>query len=155
MGWVGTLAMASKYILAINKKHIFNPAAIALVVTAFAINYSASWWIGTASMFPFVLIGGLLIVKKIQRFDLFFSFIGTAVIGTLFFTIIRGGNPISTLQTLFISSSLLFFGFIMLTEPLTTPPTRTLRTIYAVLVGFLFIPNLHFGSIYSTPELAL
>ncbi len=28
--WVAVLAMASKYILAINKKHIFNPAAVAV-----------------------------------------------------------------------------------------------------------------------------
>ena len=155
MGWAGTLAIASKYILAINKKHIFNPAAIAVALTAFAIGSSASWWVGTSSMFPFVLIGGLLIVKKIQRFDLFFSFLATSVIGTLLIVLQSGGNFITTLQTLFISSSLLFFGFIMLTEPLTTPPTRKLRMIYGALVGIIFIPNLHFGSIYSTPEIAL
>src|SRR5260221_493162 len=28
LSWVGILAMASKYILAINNKHIFNPVAI-------------------------------------------------------------------------------------------------------------------------------
>lgn len=155
MGWAGTLAIASKYILAINKKHIFNPAAIAVVITAFAINQSASWWIGTGSMFPFVLIGGLLIVKKIQRFDLVLSFVSTAVLGILLFALQRGGNPLTTLQTLFFSSPLLFFAFIMLTEPLTTPPTRRLRMLYAALVGAIFIPNLHIGSIYSTPEIAL
>ncbi|MEK9176566.1 MAG: oxidoreductase, partial [Patescibacteria group bacterium] len=31
---VGIIAMASKYILAINKKHIFNPAAIAVFITS-------------------------------------------------------------------------------------------------------------------------
>jgi ferredoxin-NADP reductase len=30
-----------------------------------------------------------------------------------------------------------------------------LRIIYGALVGFIFIPNLHFVSIYSTPEIAL
>ena len=32
--WASVLAMASKYILAIRKKHIFNPAAVAVVLTA-------------------------------------------------------------------------------------------------------------------------
>src|SRR5258708_7264230 len=44
--WVSVLAMASKYIIAINKKHLFNPAAFAVALTAFTINQSASWWVG-------------------------------------------------------------------------------------------------------------
>jgi ferredoxin-NADP reductase len=43
----------------------------------------------------------------------------------------------------------------MLTEPLTAPPTKNLRRIYGVLTGVLFLPQLHVGPIYSTPELAL
>ena len=43
----------------------------------------------------------------------------------------------------------------MLTEPLTAPPTRDLKRIYAVLTGFLFIPQIHVLQLYSTPELAL
>ena len=55
LGWAAILAMASKYILALNKKHLFNPAAIAVVITLFAVGDSASWWVGTASMLPIVL----------------------------------------------------------------------------------------------------
>jgi ferredoxin-NADP reductase len=43
----------------------------------------------------------------------------------------------------------------MLTEPMTTPPRRMGRIAYGVLVGILFAPFIHLGSIYSTPELAL
>ena len=50
---------------------------------------------------------------------------------------------------------LIFFAAIMLTEPLTTPPTRKLRIIYGVLIGFLIAPQMHIGKIYSTPEIAL
>ena len=50
----GSLAMASKYILVIHKKHLFNPAAIAVVLTALGAKQAASWWVGTASMLPFV-----------------------------------------------------------------------------------------------------
>src|SRR5689334_3979379 len=67
MGWMAVLAMASKYILTINRKHIFNPVALAVTVTALTINQSASWWVGTAAMMPFVLVGGLLVVRKIRR----------------------------------------------------------------------------------------
>ena len=43
----------------------------------------------------------------------------------------------------------------MITEPLTTPPTRARRIAYGALVGVLFAPAIHLGPIYSTPELAL
>lgn len=35
------------------------------------------------------------------------------------------------------------------------PPSRKMRILYGGLVGFLFTPQVHFLSIYSTPELAL
>jgi ferredoxin-NADP reductase len=43
----------------------------------------------------------------------------------------------------------------MITEPLTTPPTRGLRILYGAIVGFLFAPAVHIGTLYFTPELAL
>jgi ferredoxin-NADP reductase len=43
----------------------------------------------------------------------------------------------------------------MLTEPLTQPTTRGPRLAFAALVGFLFVPNVHIGSFYFTPEIAL
>ncbi len=155
LGWAAVLSMASKYILAINKKHIFNPAAIAVVLTTIGINQSASWWVGNAWMAPFVLAGGLLIIRKIQREDLLFSFLIAATVVVLGFTYFRNGDLIGSLNTIFLHSSLLFFAFIMLTEPLTSPSTKNWRIAYGVLVGILFIPQVHFGGIYSTPEIAL
>src|SRR5665647_423114 len=80
LGWVAILSMASKYIFAIKHKHIFNPAAFAVALTAFTINGTASWWVGTLIMMPFVLAGGLLILRKIIRIDLGLSFFLTALI---------------------------------------------------------------------------
>jgi ferredoxin-NADP reductase len=48
-----------------------------------------------------------------------------------------------------------FLGFIMLTEPMTTPPTKGKQNWYAILTGILFPPQFHIFSLYSTPELAL
>lgn len=135
--YVGIVAMASKYILAINRKHVFNPAAIAVLISAFTIHRYASWWVGTLAMFPWVLLG-ILIVKKIRRFDLVFYFLVANVIMTLFF---RHSILIS-----FIDSPILFFAFVMLTEPLTTPPTKLLQSFYGAIAGFTFM---------FTPEIAL
>ncbi len=153
--WAPVLAMASKYILAINRKHIFNPVAIAVVLTALWLNDSANWWVGTPVMMPFVVIFGLSIVRKIRREDMVLTFFFVAFITETFFTLYHGANILTTFKTLLLSSSLLFFAFIMLTEPFTTPPTKDLRMFYGGLVGFLFSPHIHLGTLFSTPELAL
>lgn len=156
--WASIWAMASKYIFAIGRKHLFNPAAIALVVTAFTINQSANWWIGTPAMLPFVLFGGLLIVRKLRRADLIWGFTVSAFITISTLAILKGSDASNIFNTLLLTlknSAFFFFAFIMLTEPLTSPTTKWLRIAFAVLVGFLFAPALHIGSFYSTPELAL
>ncbi|MES2315430.1 MAG: FAD-binding oxidoreductase [Patescibacteria group bacterium] len=153
--WAATWAMASKYILAIGKKHIFNPAAFGVALTALTINQSASWWIGTASMAPFVIVGGLLVVRKIRRFDFILSFLTVALIGTILLHVNSLPGAYIILRRMLLSSPLLFFATIMLSEPLTTPPKRYARMGYGALVGAIFDPSIHLAGLYSTPELAL
>lgn len=152
---VSILAMASKYLLAIEKKHLFNPAAIAVVLTALFSGMSANWRVGTISMFPFVLVGGLLIIRKIRREDMAFSFFMTAFVTILIAGIIKGSNLLTLFRTVVFETPAFFFAFVMLTEPLTAPVTKKLQIVYAAIVGFFFAPQIHLGSLYFTPELAL
>ena len=149
------LAIASKYILAIHNKHIFNPVAIAIVLTAFGPQESASWWVGSVWLLPFVVIGGFLIARKIRRLRMVLVFFGVAFLSTLAWALLGGQHVSTTITALFLHSSLFFLGFVMLTEPATSPTTRKRRYVYAAVVGALFAPALHIGSLYSTPELAL
>jgi len=155
LGWAAVLAMASKYILAFHRKHIFNPIALAVALTYFTLNQSASWWVGNAPMLPFVLLGGLLVVRKLGRSDLVLSFLIATVATSLVLILFGGGNFLGDMQKVFFYSPLFFFAFLILTEPLTTPPTHKSRIMYGALVGFLFSPQVHFGSFYITPELAI
>lgn len=153
--WAAILSMASKYFLVINRKHIFNPAAIAVFITALALNKSASWWVGNLSMLPVCLIGGLLIVRKLREFKMVATFFAVSLIIILAFSISKGTDILAVLKEVIFFSPILFFAFVMFTEPLTTPPAKKLKVMYGALVGFLFAPQIHIGSIYSTPEIAL
>jgi ferredoxin-NADP reductase/Na+-translocating ferredoxin:NAD+ oxidoreductase RnfD subunit len=155
LGWAAILAMASKYILAFRKKHLFNPAAIAVVITAFAVGETASWWVGTATMLPAIVIGGWLIVRKLRQEEIILLFCVAALVSTVLFTLLQGRTFLTEISQLLLQSPLFFFASVMLTEPLTAPPTRNLRRIYSVLTGVLFVPLVHIGPLYSTPELAL
>ncbi len=155
MFWASIWAAASKFIFANNKKHLFNPAAMGVFLTGLGIAGAASWWVGTAWMMPVILIGGILVVKKIKRWDLVLTFlaVSTCTIIVLSYT---NNNQLGPLAgKIFLDSPILFFAFIMLTEPLTTPSDKAYQMIYGAITGFLFTPQLHFGTFTTTPEIAL
>ncbi|MHB1865218.1 MAG: FAD-dependent oxidoreductase [Candidatus Saccharimonadales bacterium] len=149
------LAIASKYILTYKQKHIFNPAALAVVLTGFGPRQGASWWIGTSVMLPFVIIGGILLILKIKRTRMVLTFFVTALASTSVYTLIGHGSLLPILSGTITTSAMFFLGFVMLTEPLTTPPTAKLQTLYAILVGLLFPTEFHIFSLHFIPELAL
>lgn len=155
LAWVAVLAISSKYIFAINGKHLFNPAAIAVVLTSFALGESASWWVGTMGMLPAVLLGGGLLVRKLRQTEMVGIFLAAALGSVCLVSFLQGLSLTKEVQQLLGASPLFFFATIMLTEPLTAPPTQNLKRIYGLITGILFIPQIHLGPIYSTPELAL
>ncbi len=151
---LSAIAITSKYLLTLNKSPIFNPAALAVVVMGLVFGQGASWWVGgNVPLLPFVLIGGLLLLRKMQRFDLVCTFTIAALLSV--WITAPSYNLLDLLQKVFVGSPLLFLGFVMLTEPITTPSRRPIRLGYGALVGALFAPAIHIGSLYSTPELAL
>lgn len=152
---VSVLAMASKYLIAINKKHLFNPAAFAVTLSALSLNFGASWWVGNSWMMVFVLISGLLVVRKVQRFSMILSFFIIALGGILLFSIAKESNLFLVFRETLFNTPILFFAFIMLTEPQTTTPRQFLQIIYGGLVGLFFAPFIHIGYFSLTPEAGL
>ena len=153
--FVSAIAMASKYILSIIKKHIFNPVALAVAITSLAAGQSASWWVGNIYMFPFVLIVGILITRKIKRSGMVISFFVVSAITILANAYLKGGDIIKSAEFIVFYSYLPFLGFVMLTEPMTTPPTKILQIVYGALVGVLSAPFISIYGFYFTPEIAL
>src|SRR3989344_4470797 len=123
---VGILAMASKYLIVWRGRHIFNPAAFGAVASAALFGNGASWWLVGYAVAPFIILGGLLILKKIRRFEM-------AGVFLLFYII---SNPQNILSIP--SSPILFFSLVMLVEPLTSPFKKLHQIIYAVLLVVLF-----------------
>jgi ferredoxin-NADP reductase len=147
-------AIASKFIFAVGAKHVFNPAAVAVFMTALLLDHPATWWVGgNPFLLPATIVGGLIVVRKLRRVDLVATFVAVNVL-----TVIAGSGlsgSVTALRETFLSSPLLFFAFVMLTEPLTSPTRRRTRLIFAAIVGFLAAPDIHIGSFYFTPEAAL
>ncbi len=149
------VAMASKYLVTYNRRHLFNPAAFAMLVLGLAGSAEAGWWVSSSVMLPVTLITGLLIIKKLRRADMFMAFLIAIAGGITILAMMSRMDLIDMFLTVFISWPVIFFGTIMLTEPQTMPSKETTRWLYGLLVGLLFTSKFNWGPLYSTPEFAL
>ena len=152
------IAMASKYILAFNKRHIFNPAAVSAVIMSF-FGYTASWWIGSLVMFPFIFSGGLLLLRKTQREKMTMVFITVFLSFSAIVTFFLTGSLETALTAWRISifdSSMLFFMFVMLIEPLTSPARKKPQIYFAFLISFIYTATqTGIINLAITPEITL
>lgn len=148
------VAITSKFLLAVRRRHIFNPVAIGVVASAFLLDQSPIWWVASnVQLLPLVVIGGLLVLRKVQRFEMVAAFVGANIAMTLL--LFQGGPNLHVLDQTLRYSPVLFAGFAMLTEPLTAPMKRSWRLVFGVLVGGLSAQNVAIGNFYFSTELAL
>ena len=144
---VAAIAMASKYVLAPRGRHIFNPAAVAIVIASMSGIAYAGWWVATPAMIPLTLIVGALVLRRTKKQFISLAFVVVAVVSLL----VQGTDPVTAL----VSWPILFVGAIMLSEPLTLPPRAWQQYATAAVVGVLMTLPLHYGRITMTPALAL
>ncbi|KQX06464.1 hypothetical protein ASC59_00890 [Leifsonia sp. Root1293] len=151
----GTLATASKYLLAVRGRHIFNPAAIAAVIIAFTQLGSSVWWVANSFLLPVVLIAGFLVLWRTRRFavaGVFVAVAGALCTGRL---MLEGTDAGTAAWTVLASFPIVFLAAFMLSEPLTLPPRRWQQLMVAGVVGVLFSIPFAVGPFAMTPELAL
>ena len=147
------VAMASKYLIAWNRRHIFNPAAFAAVVFGFT-NWPAVWWVANIYMLPLALAAGFLVVRKIRKSFLVFACFAGFVLS--YFALHVLSDVVLSLKDVLVSWPIVFFATIMLTEPSTMPPKKNQQMIYGFIIGlFLGYPAQILSGLSSTPEILL
>ena len=141
---VAGAAIASKFVIRIGGKHLFNPtnfglvAALALGLPAWV---SPGQW-GHVALFGFLMASlGTVVVTRAARADITFGFLLAYVLivfGRAAWLGQPWANPLHQLQ----SGGLLLFSFFMISDPRTTPDSRAGRLVFAALVavGATFVP---------------
>jgi len=133
----GIIAILSKHLIKVQKKHIFNPANFGVLLVSMIFGVSHTWWI--SSPLILVLIFGIFIIWRLRRFDLAISFlVGYYLINSVV-ELLQGGGFQEIYYTLLNGGVIYFFSMFMLIEPRTNPAARKQRIVYGVLVAVLFI----------------
>ncbi len=155
LGAVSLLAIVSKYYVQYRHMHIINPVVLAAVVGSTTGLAYASWWVGSEIMFPYVLAAGVVIVLKIRRVSMVMAGIIASLAMIYIQALLSGSLSFDIFKILLLSSPLIFFMTVMVTEPLTTPSGTKAQILYGIFIGLLSNIPFTFGSIYNSPELTL
>jgi enediyne biosynthesis protein E5 len=146
------VTIASKFVLRIRGKHVFNPTNFGIVAlmlaTGGAVWVSPGQW-GSAAFFGFLIacLGGL-VVNRAARSDVTYAFLAF-YLAVLFGRALWLGQPMAIPLHQVESGAFLIFTFFMISDPKTTPDSRAGRILFALLIalgaGFvhfvLFRPN--------------
>lgn len=152
---VGSLAMASKYLLVWRHRHIFNPAAIAALLISLAGISAASWWVATPILLVPVLLFGTFTLYRTHRLLMGYVYIFVAVSVSLLVTTMNTPLSPDILWMVVTSYPILFLVFFMLSEPLTQAPRNWQRISIATGIAVLASSQFFIFDILITPEIAL
>ncbi len=140
--WVAVFAAAvsilSKFIFRINGKHIFNPSALGI---AAAIFISGKAWISPgqwgSGVVLFFAVGclGFIVVSKVQKLDITFSFLITFAALIFIRQVIYLGWPLDHFVQSISTGSLLLFSFFMITDPKTIPNNKWVRIVWCMAIA--------------------
>jgi Na+-translocating ferredoxin:NAD+ oxidoreductase RnfD subunit len=135
---VSMFAIASKHILVLKKGHIFNPAALALVLSVPAFGTGQSWWGAFADVSPLWLIplvvGGVFVVDRINKYPSVLAFLAT-YFGLFSFGALLNPTRVAEMFRAPFTNSALFFALFMLTDPPTSPARPNEQVWFGALVA--------------------
>jgi Na+-translocating ferredoxin:NAD+ oxidoreductase RnfD subunit len=135
---VAILATLGKHLFATDRWHVFNPAALALLISVPLFGTAQSWWGALPDLsWPFALLllgAGAFVVDRINKFPLVLSFL--AVLFGLS-TVLGRIDPVTAselFRTPFVQASL-FLALFMVTDPPTAPARYVEQVAIGALVG--------------------
>ena len=134
------IAIASKFVLRIDGKHIFNPAGFAIVVLLFTARdevwISPGQWGTSVYVAAFISFLAILVLARARRADVALFFLGSHA-ALLLARAFWLGDPLTIPLHQLQSGSLLIFSFFMISDPRTTPDSRLGRFLFAFSVALL------------------
>jgi Na+-translocating ferredoxin:NAD+ oxidoreductase RnfD subunit len=144
-------AVLSKYLFRSKTANVFNPAALAIIGSFYVFHTGQSWW-GALTEAPPVLqlvlvAGGIFITDRVNKMPLVLVFLGTYF---LLFTVTAFVSDPQWVAEIYRAPDLeaaLFFAFIILTDPPTSPAKYPDQIICGVIVAVVSYGFFEWGGV--------
>ena len=138
-------AILSKYIVRSRSANVFNPAALAVVASFYVFHTGQSWW-GALAELPLpaqavLVAAGIFITARVNKLPMVLAFLGVYF---LLFTVTAFVGDPRWVAEIFRPpdiEAVLFFSFIILTDPPTSPakyPDQIVCGIIVAVVSYAF-----------------
>jgi Na+-translocating ferredoxin:NAD+ oxidoreductase RnfD subunit len=134
------VAVLSKYLFRTRTANVFNPAAVAIVTMFYVFHMGQSWWGALPEVAPLwlqggLLLGGVFITDRVNKMPLVLSFLAVHFVlftGTAFF---GDAQRVSEIFRPPDAEMALYFAFIILTDPPTSPAKYPDQLVMGVIVA--------------------
>jgi len=138
-------AVLSKYVFRSRAANVFNPAALAMIAAYYVFGASQSWWGALPEMSLLaqvvLVVTGIFITDRVNKMPLVLAFLGAYF---LLFTVTAFVGDPQRVAEIFRPpdiEAVLFFAFIILTDPPTSPakyPDQIVCGIIVAVVSYAF-----------------
>ena len=132
-------AVLSKYAVRSRSANVFNPAALALVMAFLVFHSGQDWWGALPEITPLALVvliaAGAFVTHRVNKLPALLAFLGSYF---LLFTVTAFLGDPARVAELYRPPDLhavLFFGFVMVTDPPTSPPRHRDQIVFGVIVA--------------------
>lgn len=138
-------AVLSKYLFRTRSANVFNPAAVAIVASFYVFHTGQSWWGALPDVAPVakvvLLAAGVFIADRVNKMPLVLTFLGAYFL--LFAVTAFGNDPLSVAEIFRTPDveAALYFAFIILTDPPTSPakyPDQIVCGVIVAMVSYAF-----------------
>ena len=133
------IGVVSKYVARTRSANVFNPAALALVITFYLFDTAQSWWGALSDVAPYALIllfaTGGFIADRVNKVPIVLAFLGAYY--TLFTITSFAADPVRVVEIYRPPdlNAALFFAFFILTDPPTSPVRYLPQIVCGILVA--------------------
>lgn len=132
-------AIVSKRIFRTRTANVFNPAALAIVASYYVFHTGQSWWGALVDTVPpaklLLIAGGSYIASRVNKMPLVLAFLGSYFALFTISSFVRDPLSVAEIFRTPDFEAALFFAFIILTDPPTSPPKYRDQIIFAGIVA--------------------
>ncbi len=121
----GIFAIAAKHLIRLGRTHVFNPAAVGLLVVFFLFSVGQSWWGAFGNMpLPVVVLlvpVGIVVAHRANKLPAALAFLGAYfLLFTLAAYLGHAVDVVDVFRSPFVEMAV-YCGFLMVTDPPTSP----------------------------------
>jgi Na+-translocating ferredoxin:NAD+ oxidoreductase RnfD subunit len=138
-------AILSKYIFRTRSANVFNPAALAMIASFYVFHTGQSWWGALTDVPPLaklvLLVAGAIVVDRVNKMPLVLTFLGAYFLLFSVTAFVSNPLPVAEIFRTPDVEAALYFAFIILTDPPTSPakyPDQIVCGIIVAVVSYAF-----------------